>query len=233
MDNDKKKDETKENLDVKDRSNNARNEEEDPLEEEALRSGIKAFQDELETKKKEYDELYDKYLRAAADFDNYKKRVAKEKADIMSYGNEDLIKELLHVLDNLERAIEHSETAKEARPIIEGINLVHKQFLGCLEKFGVKPINVSKGDKFDPNFHQAIEYEQSRDMKPGLIISEMLKGYTLKDRLLRPSLVVVSKEIELPSSNQKTSVEAGNGYEMSNSGSEEILDLTDENSDKN
>ena len=233
MDNDKKKDETKENLDVKDRSNNARNEEEDTLEEEALPSGIKAFQDELETKKKEYDELYDKYLRAAADFDNYKKRVAKEKADIMSYGNEDLIKELLHVLDNLERALEHSETSKEARPIIEGINLVHKQFLGCLEKFGVKPINASKGDKFDPNFHQAIEYEQSSDMKPDLIISEMLKGYTLSDRLLRPSLVVVSKEIELPSPNQKTSVETGNGYEMGNSGSEEILDLIDENTDKN
>jgi len=233
MDNDKKKDETKENLDVKDRSNNAKNEEEDTLEQEALPSVIKAFQNELETKKKEYDELYDKYLRAAADFDNYKKRVAKEKADIMSYGNEDLIKELLHVLDNLERAIEHSETAKEARPIIEGINLVHKQFLGCLEKFGVKPINASKGDKFDPNFHQAIEYEQSNDTKPGLIVSEMLKGYTLNDRLLRPSLVVVSKEIESPSSNQKTSAEAGNGYEMSNSGSEEILDLIDENSDKN
>jgi len=66
-----------------------------------------------------------------------------------------------------------------------------------------------------------------------LIISEMLKGYTLSDRLLRPSLVVVSKEIELPSPNQKTSVETGNGYEMGNSGSEEILDLIDENTDKN
>ncbi len=224
MDNDKMKNKNKENLDYEGQGK---------LEEEALPSGMKALQDELEAKKREYDELYDRYLRAAADFDNYKKRVAKEKADIIRYGNEELVKELLHVLDNLERALEHSENSKEAKPILEGINLVHKQLLSCLEKFGVKPIIVSKGDKFDPRFHQAVEYEQSSEITPGLIISEMLKGYTLRDRLLRPSLVVVSKEMETPSANKNASAKTQDNYEKGNSGEEEILDLIDENSDNN
>jgi molecular chaperone GrpE len=218
MGNDDEKDKTKENLDDENKYG-SKNEVVDTSE-EALPSGMKALQDELETKKREYDDLYDKYLRAAADFDNYKKRVAKEKADIMSYGNEELIKELLHVLDNLERALEHSEVSSEAKPILEGINLVHKQFINCLEKFGVKPISVSEGDRFDPRFHQAVEYVESSEMVPGLIISVVLKGYTIRDRLLRPSLVVVSKEIEMSSAHKKAKVKTQDSYETGNSGSE-------------
>ncbi len=234
MGKDKTKDETKENLDVKDWSNNSGDEKEDTLMKEGpLSSEIKSLQDDLGRKKNEYEELYDKYLRAAADFDNYKKRVAKEKAEIISYGNEELIKEFLNVLDNLERALEHSEASGETKSIFEGINLVHKQFLSCLEKFGVMPISLSKGDKFDPRFHQAIEYIKSSEITPGLIISEMLKGYNLRGRLLRPSLVVVSKEVETPLANQKASVEIGNDHEMGNSDSEEVSDLIDENSDNN
>ena len=146
----------------------------------------------LEENRKEYQELHDQYLRLAADFDNFKKRVAKEKSDLISYGNEELIKSLLSVSDNLERAIQHSETIKDSEPIIEGIKLVHKQFLGCLEKFGVKTINVNKGDEFDPRIHQAVERVESNEVKPGLILSELLKGYILNERLLRPALVSVS-----------------------------------------
>lgn len=188
-------------------------------------SELEVLQDEIESKVKEYKDLYNKYLLVVADFDNYKKRVGKEKADITTYGNEELIKELLHVLDNLERAIEHSESTEETGPIVEGIKLVHKQFLSCLEKFGVKPINAAGGEKFDPKLHQAIERIESDEITPGLIISEMLRGYVLRDRLLRPSLVVVSKEKE-------GHPVVSDRYEGGNSSSEELIDLVDEESEQ-
>lgn len=184
-------------------------------------SQLKVLQDEIELKSREYNDLYNKYLMVVADFDNYKKRVAKEKADVVTYGNEELIKELLYVLDNLERALEHSESAEETGPIVEGIKLVHKQFLSALEKFGVRPIKASRGERFDPKLHQAIEHIESDEIAPGLIVSEMLKGYMLKDRLLRPSLVIVSKERDEYSVGSER-------QEKGNSGSEEILDLVDE-----
>ncbi|MGE5444816.1 MAG: nucleotide exchange factor GrpE [Ignavibacteriales bacterium] len=187
-------------------------------------SELKVLQDEIESKTKEYNDLYNKYLMVVADLDNYKKRVAKEKADIAIYGNEELIKELLHVLDNLERALEHSESAEETGPIIEGIKLVYKQFLGSLDKFGVRPISATRGERFDPKLHQAIERVESDEIAPGLIISEMLRGYMLRDRLLRPSLVVVSKEKEEHSVGSDIN-------EKGNSGSEEVLDLMDEESE--
>jgi molecular chaperone GrpE len=152
-----------------------------------------SLEKQLQESKKAFEEINDQYLRLAADFDNYKKRISREKADLISYGNEELIRSLLGVLDNLERGIEHSETDRDTNPIIEGLRLVHKQFLDCLEKYGVKAIKVHKGDEFDPKLHQAVERVESSEIQPGLILSEMLKGYMLKDRLLRPSLVTVSK----------------------------------------
>jgi molecular chaperone GrpE len=142
---------------------------------------------------KDYEELYQKYLRLAADFENYKKRLAKEKADVIAFGNEELIKALLNVLDNLERAINHADETEDPKPLIEGVKLVYKQFLSCLEKFGVQFIDASPGQTFDPRLHQAIERVESHDYTPGMIISEMLPGYRLNDRLIRPALVVVSK----------------------------------------
>ena len=171
----------------------------------------------LEQNRKEYLELHDQYLRLAADFENFKKRVAKEKSDLVSYGNEELIKSLLGVLDNLERAIQHSETLNNSEPIAEGIKLVHKQFLGCLEKFGVTTIGVNKGDEFDPRIHQAVERVESNEIKPGLILSELLKGYSLKDRLLRPALVSVSivhsepKAVSIESDEKPPVADRGNG----------------------
>lgn len=152
-----------------------------------------SLEKELGESKKAFEDLNDRYLRLAADFDNYKKRISKEKADLISYGNEELVRSLLGVLDNLERGIEHSGTDGDTNPIVEGIRLVHKQFLDCLEKFGVKAIKVQKGDEFDPKIHQAVERVESSEIQPGSILAEMLKGYMLKDRLLRPSLVTVSK----------------------------------------
>ncbi|HSE83177.1 MAG TPA: nucleotide exchange factor GrpE [Thermodesulfobacteriota bacterium] len=166
------------------------------MSDEVVSPQMKLLQSEIEQRKKEYHELYDKYVRLIADFDNYKKRVAKEKADIMAYGNEELIKEILGVVDNLERAIKHSGSAEDVGSIVEGVRLVHRMFLNSLEKFGVKAINISKGDRFDPRYHQAVEHVVSNEITPGLIISEILKGYTLKDKLLRPSVVVVARAEE-------------------------------------
>jgi len=153
------------------------------------------FEPDDETEK-EVDDLQQKYIRLAADFENYKKRIAKEKADVVAYGNEELIKALLNVLDNLDRALEHTGSGDDGPALLEGVKLVHKQFVSCLEKFGVTSVDASKGTKFDPRYHQAIERVESNELSPGLILSQMLPGYTLKDRLIRPALVVVSKGIE-------------------------------------
>jgi molecular chaperone GrpE len=144
----------------------------------------------------ELEELNQQYLRLAADFENYKRRMTKERADSVAYGNEELIKEMLNVLDNLQRALEHTEHQDHAKPVIDGVKLVQKQFVSTLEKFGVKPIDASKGKEFDPMLHQAIEHAESDEIAPGLVLSEMLTGYKLKDRLLRPALVVVAKGSE-------------------------------------
>ena len=170
---------------------------------------------------KDYQDLYQKYIRLAADFENYKKRLAKEKADVVSYGNEELIKALLNVIDNLERALDHAdEKAADPKALIEGVKLVHKQFLSCLEKFGVKFVEASPGQEFDPRLHQAIERVESPDFTPGLIISEMLRGYMLKERLLRPALVVVSKGPANQGESEQKRSSNGSG------GPEDVFDLT-------
>ncbi len=160
---------------------------------EEIAHEIEETEDQIEN---EIEELNQQYLRLAADFENYKRRVTKEREDSIAYGNEEFIKEMLNVLDNFQRALEHSEEQEDVKPVIEGVKLVQKQFMSTLEKFGVKPIDASKGSEFDPNLHQAIEHAESTEIKEGHVLSEMLPGYKLKDRLLRPALVVVAKNKE-------------------------------------
>lgn len=186
----------------------------------------KADKENRSSEAKDYQELYQKYLRLAADFENYKKRLAKEKADVIAYGNEELIKALLNVLDNLERALDHADTKEDPKPLIEGVKLVHKQFLSCLEKFGVQYVDASPGQNFDPRLHQAIERVESPDFTPGLIISEMLRGYMLKDRLLRPALVVVSKGTNNAGDADQNTGSNGAGRDASG----DVFDLTDDES---
>ena len=156
---------------------------------------MKALQKNLDDKISSYDDLYERYLRIAADFDNYKKRMSKEKTDLVTYGNEELIKALLNVIDNLERALEHSSSDSSSESIIQGVDLVYRQFLSCLEKFGLSRIDTDQGTKFDPNYHQAVEHIETDDITPGLIVNQMITGYLLKERLLRPSMVAVSKAV--------------------------------------
>ncbi len=162
---------------------------------------------DADTNKQDYTELERKYLRLAADFENYKKRQVREKADIIAYGNEELIKSLLNVLDNLERAIEHSESKEDAKPLLEGVKLVHKQFISSIEAFGVELIKADKGTDFDPSIHQAIEQVESGELASGVILSQMQRGYMLKSRLLRPALVTVSKNSQRADTDSEQSVD--------------------------
>ena len=151
----------------------------------------------------ELEALREKYLRLSADFDNYKKRLAREKQEIRDFGNAQKLKELLFVLDNIERAIELSEESHGEKTdfvaFLDGIKLVHAQFLAGLENFGVVAIDSGEGTVFDPSYHEAVYKEHSETYESGTIISEVQKGYLLNGRLLRPSMVSVSQGPEKPS----------------------------------
>jgi len=180
--------------------------------------------------KKEYDQLYDRYLRLAADFDNYKKRTAKEKSDITAYGNEELIKAVLDVVDNLERALEHAQRNEDTESLIEGVKLVYNQLLSCLQRFGLQRIEADEGTEFDPRFHQAFERVETEDVSPGIILTEVVKGYKLKERLLRPAIVSVSAGISNKPENDESDIEQNVVEINDDSEDNEIgtIDLTDE-----
>jgi len=152
---------------------------------------VSALKNELSAREKESKENYDRYLRAAADLDNYRKRAARERADIVKYGKEDLIRDILPFLDSLDRALEHKDT-DDAQAFRDGVALIQEQLLCCLKKHGVKRIE-SVGVNFDPNIHEALMQMESPDHEDNQVVSEMEKGYLLNGRLIRPSRVCVCK----------------------------------------
>ena len=146
----------------------------------------------LAEKEKEAKDNYDRYLRMAADFENYKKRAAKEKEDYVKFGNEDLIKAILPFIDNLERAASHAEKVNETGVMIEGVRLVLQQVLQALNKFGLSSFE-SVGKPFDPARHEAMLVVETDQHEPNQVVEEFQRGYLLRDRLLRPATVSVSK----------------------------------------
>ena len=151
------------------------------------------LKEELARKEKESTDNYDKYLRAVADLDNYKKRAIRDKADIIKYGNEDVIKDILPFVDSLDRASEHADSSN-VQAFKEGIKLIQEQLLSCLKKHGVEKID-SVGLDFDPNFHEAMMQVESEEHAENKVVNEVQKGYLLNGRLLRPSKVCVCKNI--------------------------------------
>lgn len=146
----------------------------------------------------ELEELRDRYLRLGADFDNFRRRNLKEREDLHNYANENLIKELLGTVDNLERALQHARDAEgraEPDTILEGVELTYRSLMQALEKFGVREVET-EGAKFDPTVHEAIRQVPSAEHPPGTVVEVFQKGYLLKDRLLRAALVVVSSRPE-------------------------------------
>ena len=151
---------------------------------------------QLEDKEREAKENYDRLLRQAADLDNYKKRVAREKAEAIRYANESLVKDLLPVLDNLERALDYAKGGGNGKPLLEGIEMVLKSFLEILAKHGVSQVSAVGGEPFDPNKHEAIAQVASPEHDPNTVVEEHHKGYYILDRLLRPAQVSVAKPPE-------------------------------------
>jgi len=135
-------------------------------------------------------DTHDRLLRVAAEFDNFKKRAAKEREDAQKFGIERMLKDFLPVADNLERALDHAEE-HDLRQVIEGVKLVQKLFESSLAKHGVVGFSAL-GQPFDPNLHEALMQQES-DAPPGTVVSEMSRGYKLNERLVRPAAVVVAR----------------------------------------
>lgn len=157
---------------------------------ESQNNDLEDLRQKLDAKEKEAAEHYEKYLRAIADFDNYKKRALRDKADAIKYGNEEIIKDILPFMDSLDRALEHD--TGDIQVFKDGVALIQEQLLCCLKKHGVERIEAA-GQDFDPNFHEALMQVESDQHDDNKIVSEMEKGYLLNGRLVRPSRVCVCK----------------------------------------
>ena len=148
---------------------------------------------QLEAAERQAKDHYDRLLRVSADFENYKKRTAREMRDVVKYADEKLAKELLTIVDNLERAIEAALPVHGAEdPMVHGLELTLNELLRILERHHVTAIKA-QGEVFDPNFHQAMMQEETDDQPSNHVVRELQKGYTIHERLLRPALVTVSK----------------------------------------
>jgi molecular chaperone GrpE len=146
--------------------------------------------DPLEELRREKDSLQDRLLRTAAEFDNYRKRVERERRDLADYMKADILAEILPIVDNFERALQ--APSSDIDSLRKGVELIHKQMHDFLRKRGVTPIEALGAD-FDPNFHQAVIHETSPSHREGEVIEELQRGYMLGDKLLRPAMVKVAK----------------------------------------
>jgi Molecular chaperone GrpE (heat shock protein) len=168
--------------------------------EEATAGGEKEKKSDLATrlkeKEKEAQENYDRYLRLSAELENFKKRMEKEKGETYKFANENLLKDLLPVLDNLERALEHGRDSENPKALLEGVELTYKSFWAVLEKYGISRVEAL-GEAFDPQHHEAVMVQEDAQRPAGEVISQLQIGYRLHNRLVRPAMVVVSKKPEL------------------------------------
>jgi molecular chaperone GrpE len=150
-----------------------------------------APEDDSDGLQADLDRFRDLALRSQADFENYKKRAAREKEEAIKYANSSLLEKLIAIVDNFELGLEAARAEGEKSPIFSGMSMVFKQLMDFLADSGLQPINAT-GEKFDPNLHEAIAHEPSNEFPEGTVIRQTRRGYKMKDRLLRPSSVVVS-----------------------------------------
>ena len=140
---------------------------------------------------------HEKMLRAVADLENYKKRALKEKEEMQKFGNEKLLKDFLPVFDNFDRALDAAKSAADFESLRKGVEMTRKLFEDTLGKHGVRAFSA-KGQQFDPNRHEAMTAAETTEMPPNHVFSEVLRGFTLNDRLVRPALVIVSRTPSAP-----------------------------------
>ena len=148
-------------------------------------------EDDGENLQADLDRFRDLALRSQADFENYKKRAAREKDDAIKYANSSLLERLVPILDNFELGLSAARGEGETSPVFSGMSMILKQLNDFLIESGAQPIEA-EGKRFDPNLHEAIAREPSDDIPEGTVLRQTRRGYRLKDRLLRPSSVVVS-----------------------------------------
>jgi molecular chaperone GrpE len=142
---------------------------------------------------KESDKNYDLYLRSQAEMENLRKRFRREKEDYLKFSNESLIREMLPVIDNLEKALSHSDNENNVHALKEGIGLTLKGLKDSLSKSGLEEVKAL-GETFDPCFHEAVSEMEDPKESPGIVLTELQKGYTLNTRLIRPAMVVVNRQ---------------------------------------
>ena len=166
----------------------------DPQQEDntSVQAEITTLRQQLCAKEEEAKNNYERFIRQSAELDNFKKRNAREREEATRFATETLIKDLLPIIDNLERAIAHAAGGRNGNPLVEGVEMVLKSCLDTLGKHGVRQI-VAIGQTFDPTQHEAMAQVESDNQASNTVLEEYHKGYKLHDRLLRPTLVSVSK----------------------------------------
>ena len=142
--------------------------------------------------REEAEKNYDLYTRTYAEMENIKKRGIKEREELAKYANESIIKEILPVIDNLDKAISHAQNDENSSALVEGLELTRDGLMKALEKAGLKEVEAL-GKPFDPNFHESVSQQIDDTVAPGHVIMELQKGYLLNGRLMRPSMVVISQ----------------------------------------
>jgi len=152
---------------------------------------LQRLREALEAKTREAEEHRDRYLRGAAEFDNARKRAAREREDYTRYANESLLRELLPVLDNFDRALQAARGEPAAAAVTAGVELIQRELLRVLEKFGATPF-VSVGQPFDPERHEAVARVPAHGQAEGTVVNETARGYMLNGRVLRPAMVTVA-----------------------------------------
>lgn len=150
------------------------------------------LQEELDKARSETKAHQEQYLRTLADMENLRKRTQREKEELAKFANENILREILPVIDNLERAVEHAEQAESSDGLLEGVQMTLSQFSQVLDRFGVKPVE-SLGEQFDPNLHQAMGQLETDEYPANTVAQQMQKGYQLNERLLRPAMVMIAK----------------------------------------
>jgi molecular chaperone GrpE len=150
--------------------------------------------EELTERAAKSDERWEKLLRTTADFENFKKRAAREKQEAIKFANENLVQKLIPVLDNFDMAMAaaQNEPTEAAQSLQTGINMIYQQLKNVLVEAGLEEVDAS-GKMFDPNLHEAVSQQETSDVPEGQVVQQLRKGYKLRDRLLRPATVVVAK----------------------------------------
>ena len=163
----------------------------------------------LEEAEKKAADNYDKYVRTVAELDNYRKRAAREKADAIQYGNENLLRDILPLVDGMDRALEHACNSEDFEAFRKGLKLLQGQLLGCLQKHGVEMIDTA-GKGFDPHVHEAMMQVESAEHEDSQVVGEFERGYLLNGRLLRPAKVSVCKRPSMGGDRENNCEEAKN-----------------------